>query len=89
VSFVISVSWVIAAAGIVLGVVGLAVFRQPLLALRVVLELLTAAGLLRLSVDSTWAALAGVALVIAVRKVVTRSLVADLAAPSWRTPRTT
>jgi hypothetical protein len=88
-SVVISLSWVIAATAIVLGVAALAVFRQPVLALRVMLELLTAAGLLRLSVESTWAAIAGVAILIAVRKVVTRSLAADLTAAPWRAPRTT
>ncbi|OAN37514.1 hypothetical protein [Mycolicibacterium iranicum] len=88
-SVVISVSWVIAAAAIALGVAAVTVFRQPLLALRVMLELLTAAGLLRLSVEATWVALAGVAMLIAVRKMVTRSLAADLTAPPWRAPRTT
>lgn len=77
---VADVSWVMAAVGIVLGIAGLVVFRQPLVALRVMLELFTAAGLLRLSVDLSWEALAGVAVVIGVRQLVTRSLAADLAA---------
>jgi hypothetical protein len=79
---VADVSWVIAAAGIVLGIAGLVVFRRSLVALRVMLELFTAAGLLRLSVDLAWEAVAGVAMVIAVRQLVTRSLAADLAAGS-------
>ena len=77
---VTDVSWVIAAVGIVVGIAGLVVFRQPLVALRVMLELFTAAGLLRLSVDLSWEAIAGVAVLIAVRRLVTRSLAADLAA---------
>jgi hypothetical protein len=77
---VADVSWLIAAAGIALGIAGLVVFRQPLVALRVMLELFTAAGLLRLSVDLSWEAVAGVAVVISVRQLVTRSLAADLSA---------
>ncbi|MFB1299392.1 hypothetical protein ACAG24_028200 [Mycobacterium sp. pW049] len=74
-------------AGILVGIATLVVFRRPLLALRVTLELLTAAGLLRLSVDSSWAAIAVTAVLILVRQAVTRSLVADLTAPPWRTHR--
>jgi hypothetical protein len=77
---VTDVSWIIAAAGILVGIAGLAVFRQPLVALRVMLELFTAAGLLRLSVDLSWEAIAGVAVLIAVRRLVTRSLAVDFAA---------
>ncbi|WP_237572484.1 hypothetical protein [Mycolicibacterium lacusdiani] len=77
---VTDVSWIIAAAGIVVAIAGLLVFRQPLIALRVMLELFTAAGLLRLSVDLSWESIAGVAVLIAVRRLVTRSLAADFAA---------
>jgi hypothetical protein len=83
---VADVSWAVAAAGIVLGLGGLVVFRQPLVALRSMLELFTAAGLLRLSVDLSWEAVAGVAAVIAVRQLVTRSLVADLTPWTRATP---
>jgi hypothetical protein len=79
-------SWAIAAAGIVLGLAGLVVFRQPLVAMRVMLELFTAAGLLRLSVDLSWEAVAGVAAVIAVRQLVTRSLAADFTLRTFATP---
>jgi hypothetical protein len=79
-------SWLIAAAGIVLALGGLIVFRRPLVALRVMLELFTAAGLLRLSVDLSWEAVAGVAVVIAVRQLVTRSLAADLTRRALATP---
>ena len=70
-------SWCIGIAGILVGVAALAVFRQPLPALRVTLELFIAAGLLRLSVDNSWSAIAGAAVVIAIRRVLTRSLTAD------------
>jgi hypothetical protein len=89
VSFVIGASWCAAIAGIVLGVATVVVFRTPLPALRVTLELLTAAGLLRLSVDATWTAIAATAVVIALRRTVTRSLVADLTASPWRTRKST
>jgi hypothetical protein len=72
-------SWCFGVAAIVLGVAALAVFRQPLPALRVTLELFIAAGLLRLSVDNSWAAIASAALVIAIRRLLTRSLTADFA----------
>ena len=83
-AFIDAVSWCVGIAGIVLGSAALAIFRQPLPALRVTLELFIAAGLLRLSVDNSWAAIAGAAVVIAIRRVLTRSLTADFSrtAPS-------
>ncbi|ORV84252.1 hypothetical protein [Mycolicibacterium iranicum] len=81
---VLGAAWCFAASGILLGIAALVVFRQPLLALRVTLELLTAAGLLRLSVDSSWAAIAVTAVLIVIRRTITRSLMADLSAPPWR-----
>jgi hypothetical protein len=87
VSVVLGAAWCFAAAGILLGIAALVVFRQPLLALRVTLELLTAAGLLRLSADSSWAAIAVTAVLIVVRRTITRSLMADLSAPPWRARR--
>jgi hypothetical protein len=86
---VVDASWWFAIAGIVLGIAALAVFRKPLPAMRVMLELFTASGLLRLSVDLSWEAVAGVAAVIAVRQLVTRSLAADFTAAAARTSRTT
>lgn len=83
---VLGASWCFALIGIALGIAALVVFRRPLLALRVTLELLTAAGLLRLSVDSSWAAIAVAAVLIVVRRTITRSLIADLAAAPWRAP---
>ena len=73
----VGASWCFGIAGIVVGAAALAVFRQPLPALRVTLELFIAAGLLRLSVDNSWSAIAGAAVVIAIRRVLTRSLTAD------------
>ncbi|TRW84887.1 hypothetical protein FK535_10420 [Mycolicibacterium sp. 018/SC-01/001] len=79
-SFAVAASWLLAIAGIAIGMAALIVFRQPVLALRVMIELFTAAGLLRLSVDLSWTAILGVVTLIAVRRVVTRSLTADLSA---------
>ena len=87
-SFVLGASWCFAIAGIVLGVAMLVTFRKPLPALQVMLELLTAAGLLRLSVDSTWAAIAATAILIALRKTITSSLIADFTTSPWRAHRT-
>jgi len=78
VSVFVNASWCLAIAGIILGLGVLLVFRQPIPALRVMLELFTAAGLLRLSVDLSWSAILGVVVLIAVRRLVTGSLVADL-----------
>jgi hypothetical protein len=90
VNLVLGASWCFAVAGIVLGLAALATFGKPLPALRVMLELLTAAGLLRLSVDSTWAAIAAAAALIVLRKTITRSLIADLTTPRGRrAPHTT
>lgn len=83
-NLVVNASWYVALAGVLLGTATLAVIRQPLLALRVTMDLLVAAGLLRLSVDLSWAAIAGTVAVIAVRQLITRSLTSDLrAAPRW------
>ena len=79
VNFVVNASWCFALAGIALGIGALVVFRQPLLAMRVMLDLFVAAGLLRLSVDTSWAAIASIVAVIALRRMVTRILTADSA----------
>lgn len=78
-NFVVNASWCFALAGIALGIGALAVFRQPLLAMRVMLDLFVAAGLLRLSVDISWAAIASIVAVIAVRRMITHLLSADFA----------
>lgn len=77
-SIVVGASWCIALAAILLGVTALATFRQPLIALRVMVDLFVAAGLLRLSVDLSWATIAGTVTVIAVRLLLTHSLTSDL-----------
>ena len=77
-SIVVGASWCVALAGILLGVTALAAFRQPLIALRAMVDLFVAAGLLRLSVDLSWAAIAGTVTVIAVRHLLTHSLTSDL-----------
>ena len=76
-NFVVGASWCFALAGILIGIAALAVFRQPLLALRVMLDLFVAAGLLRLSVDLSWVAIAGTVTAIAIRRVLTASLASD------------
>ncbi|WP_137147838.1 hypothetical protein [Mycolicibacterium sp. CR10] len=76
---VVSASWCLALAGILVGTAALITFRHPLLALRVTLDLFVAAGLLRLSVDLSWETIAGTASVIAVRQILTRSLASDFA----------
>ena len=78
ISSAVAASWCLAIAGIAVGVAALLLFRRPLPALRAMIELFTAAGLLRLSVDLSWTAILGVVTLIAVRRIVTRSLTADL-----------
>lgn len=88
-SVVLGASWCFAIAAIVLGLATLVTFGKPLPALQVMLELLTAAGLLRLSVDSAWSAIAATAVLIVLRKTITRSLIADLNAWPRRTSHPT
>lgn len=82
-SLLVGVSWCVAIAGVVLGLAALVVFGKPLPALRVTVEFLTAAGLLRLSVDTSWAAILVAAALIALRRTITRSLTADFTASPW------
>lgn len=88
-TLVLAASWAFGLAGIVLGFTALATFGKPLPALRVMIELLTAAGLLRLSVDSSWTAIAVTAALILLRRTLTRSLIADFTAAPSRARRTT
>ena len=64
----------VSAFGVVAGLLVFGATRRLRLALSVLLELLTAAGLLRLSAEGSWAALGGAASIVFVRKLVTRSL---------------
>jgi hypothetical protein len=59
---------VVAAAALVAGAVALATTRRPRVALPVLLDLLLAAGLLRLTGDPDWPALATAASIVAVRQ---------------------
>ncbi len=83
-NFVVNASSYFALAGILLGFAALAVFRQPLLALRVTMDLFVTAGLLRLSVDLSWAAIVGTMAGIGVRQLITRSLALDFSAAPHR-----
>ncbi|MGY1605948.1 hypothetical protein [Geodermatophilus sp. SYSU D00700] len=55
---------------LVAGVVALVSTRQPRLALAVFLDLLLAAGLLRLAAEPTWTAVGTAAAVVALRRVI-------------------
>ncbi|CAA0098355.1 Uncharacterised protein [Mycolicibacterium vanbaalenii] len=79
-SAVITASWCLALAGLLLGLAALAVFGRPMVALRAMVDLFVAAGLLRLSADLSWAAIASTVAVIAVRLILTRSLASDIGA---------
>lgn len=79
-----------AAALIAAGVV-LVVTRRPAAALPVLLEFLTAAGLVRLAAEPTWSRLLGAAAVVAVRRLLVGSLGAGAASgrrPGRRPPHT-
>lgn len=71
-------SWLVAGAGIVLGTATLVVFRRPVLSLHVLLDLLLAAGLLRLSADAGWPVIAVTAAVVVLRRLLTFSLLFGL-----------
>lgn len=81
---IITASWCLALAGILLGFGALAVFGRPLVALRAMVDLFVAAGLLRLSADLSWAAIASTVAVIAVRLILTRSLTSDIGTAARR-----
>jgi hypothetical protein len=66
----------VAAAALVFGGLTLAASRSPRAALPVFLDLLMAAGLLRLGVADTWQAISTAALLVAARKLAVTGLVA-------------
>lgn len=68
----------IAAAGLLLGALALLSARRLRPALGILLDLLLAAGLLRLAFLDTWTAIAGAATLVAVRKLVVHALTADV-----------
>ncbi|MCH9737067.1 MAG: hypothetical protein K0U78_21360 [Actinomycetia bacterium] len=83
-TLVLGASWCCTLAGVVLGIAALAVFRQPMLALRTAMDLLIVAGVLRLSIDPSWTAIAGTVAVIALRRVLAGDLRSDLTAAQDR-----
>lgn len=72
-------SWFVAGAAIVLAGATLVILRRPRLALHVLLDLLLAAGLLRLSGDATWGAIAVAAALVVLRRTITHALTT----PAW------
>ncbi|MCH9669717.1 MAG: hypothetical protein K0U76_05565 [Actinomycetia bacterium] len=83
-NLVVGASWCFTLTGIALGIAALAVFRRPMPALRVTMDLLVTASLLLLSVDLSWTAIAGTAVLIVVRRLLTLSLTADFRAAQHR-----
>lgn len=67
-------SLVVSAAGVVVGVLSFVTFRRFSVALAAALELLTAAGLLRLSADGTWRAVATAGAIVVTRRLVGAAL---------------
>ncbi|WP_199522381.1 hypothetical protein [Geodermatophilus marinus] len=64
-----AIAGAVVVAALVAGALALAVTRRPLTALGVLLDLLVAAGLLRLAGDPDWRAVLGAAVVVTVRQV--------------------
>ena len=64
----------VTAAGLVAAALVLAVTRRPLVAVRVLLDFLLAAGLLRLTGDPGWPAILTAAVIVAVRRLLARGL---------------
>ncbi|WP_052090686.1 hypothetical protein [Modestobacter caceresii] len=76
----------VAVLGLVSGLITLVRLRDVLLAFGVLLDFLVAAGLIRLAGELTFHGLLGVALVIAVRKLVMHALRADQRVPDGPSP---
>ena len=74
----------ITAGGLVAAAVTLGATRRPMLALKVLLDFLLAAGLLRLTGRPDWPVLAGAAGVIVLRRIVGFGLRAGMAGPLRR-----
>jgi hypothetical protein len=71
---VLPASWVVAGAGIVLAALVFAVMRRVSVALPVLLDMLMAAGLLRLSAEAPWRAIATAGAIVVLRKLVVAGL---------------
>ncbi len=67
-------AWALTAAGLLAGAAALASTRSLRAALPVTLDLWTAAGLLRLTADRSWTAVAVAAALVSIRRVVARTL---------------
>lgn len=70
----------VAAAALVAGFLALAVTRRPLPALAVLLDLLLAAGLLRLLGEPDWRTILTAATIVALRRVLSAALRSDVRA---------
>jgi hypothetical protein len=68
----------VVAAGLVLGAAAFLSTRSARAALPVLLDLLLAAGLLRLASDGSWRAIAGAAAVVVIRKLVVATFLRGL-----------
>ena len=79
------VAMAVTAAGLVAGLLALAVTRRPGLALKVFLDFLLAAGLLRLTGDPGWPAVVAAAAIVALRRLIGAGLRAGAAA--WSSGR--
>ncbi|MFC0006427.1 hypothetical protein [Micromonospora siamensis] len=78
------IATVVAAAGLFSGLAVLVGTGSWRTALRVLLDLLTAAGLLRLGVDQSWTDLAGAAAIVGLRRVLWSVLAAGPRTPLFR-----
>lgn len=77
-AFLQTASLVVAAAALFAALVTFASTRRPLLALAVFLELLLAAGLLRIAAIDDWAGIGAAALIVVIRRIVVTTLRRDL-----------
>lgn len=73
-ALVLPASWVIAGAGITLAALVFAVMRRVSVALPVLLDMLMAAGLLRLSAEAPWRTIATAGAIVVLRKLVVAGL---------------
>ncbi|ULE34502.1 hypothetical protein [Mycobacterium sp. IDR2000157661] len=80
-AWAVDLSWLVAACALVLSAAVLVIFRRLGPALHVLLDLLLAAGLLRLSADASWDVIAVAAVVIALRRVLAATLLGRTAEP--------
>jgi hypothetical protein len=67
-------AWLVSGAGVLLATLAFAVTRRLTVAAPVLLDLLMAAGLMRLGADAPWAAIATAAAIVLLRKLVVTGL---------------